>query len=427
MSGTIHRALKVRLYPNKEQETQILKTLGSCRFLYNKMLEERLSIYESLKDDRGALRLAKYKTEVDYKKDFEWMSDCDSVALQQSRLDLITSYQNFFNSLKGQRRGSKVGFPKFHKKGQKNSFRTLNNNNTIRINYEKSKVRLPKLGWVNYSDGDRKWGGKISSATISKTPTGKYFVSILFEQELELQGVELKENMRVVGLDMSLQNFYVDNLGNSPNYVKPYRSNEKRLAHYQRKLSKKQKGSHNREKARKKVAKVHEKIANSRKDFIHKLSHDLVKNNDVIVVENLSLRGMSQALKLGKSVMDLGYSEFVRQLEYKALWNNRTFIRADEWFASSKTCSYCGYKKSDLQLNDRAWICPNCGAEHNRDQNAGQNLHNYGLKELGLERPESKPVESKTSGFSQEKLSLDEEAGILLSKANRKFNASTNK
>ncbi len=427
MSGTIHRALKVRLYPNKKQETQILKTLGSCRFLYNQMLVERIGIYTKLKDNRGELRLAKYKTEVDYKKDFEWMSDCDSVALQQSRLDLIASYQNFFNSLKGQRKGAKVGFPKFHKKGQKNSYKTLNNNNTIRIDYEKSKVRLPKLGWVNYKSGNRQWIGKICSTTISKTPSGKYFASILFEQELELQGVELRENMKVIGLDMSLQSFYVDNLGNSPNYQKPFRSNQKKLKHYQRKLSKKIKGSKNREKARLKVARVHEKITNSRKDFVSKLSTKLVRENDVIVVENLSLKGMSQALNLGKSVMDLGYSEFVKQLEYKALWNNKTFIRADKWFASSKTCSYCGYKKKDLQLDDREWICSNCGATHNRDQNAGQNLRNYGLRELGLvptERREFKPVESKTKASGKTEVSLDDEAGILLALDNRKFNKS---
>lgn len=259
-------------------------------------------------------------------------------------------------------------------------------------------MKLPKLSWITYRD-DRAYQGKILNATVSKTSTGKYFASILFEQELELQGVELREDTKVIGLDMSLQNFYVDNLGNSPNYQKPFRSNQKRLAHYQRKLSKKVKGSKNREKARLKVAKVHEKITNSRKDFVSRLSTKLVRENDVIVVENLSLKGMSQALKLGKSVMDLGYSEFVRQLEYKALWNNKTFLRADRWFASSKLCSYCGYKKKDLQLDDREWDCPNCGASHSRDTNAGQNLRNYGLKELGLKRPENKPVEIEASNL----------------------------
>jgi putative transposase len=172
-------------------------------------------------------------------------------------------------------------------------------------------------------------------------------------------------------------------------------------------MSKKKKGSKNWYKASHKVNLIHERITNKRKDFTHKLSTELVRNNDVIVVEHLSLKGMSQALHLGKSVMDLGYSEFVRQLFYKSLWNNKTFIQADKWFASSKTCSVCGYKNKDLQLSDREWGCPNCGTDHDRDQNAGINLKNYGLRDLGLGQPESKPVEKelhKDSSMKQEAL-----------------------
>ena len=172
-------------------------------------------------------------------------------------------------------------------------------------------------------------------------------------------------------------------------------------------MSKKKKGSKSWYKALHKVNLIYERIINKRKDFTQKLSTDLVRTNDVIVVEHLSLKGMSQALHLGKSVMDLGYSEFVRQLSYKSLWNNKTFIQADKWFASSKTCSVCGYKKSDLQLSDREWGCPNCGTDHDRDQNAGINLKNYGLKELGLGQPENKPVEKelhKDSSMKQEAL-----------------------
>jgi len=397
MSGTIHRALKIRLYPNKEQETQILKTLGSCRFLYNQMLAERIKTYDEWKasgEDVRKLYEHQYKTEKQYKQEFEWLSEVDSISLQQSRIDLSMAYQNFFRSLKGKRKG-KSGFPKFHKKGQKDSYRTLNLGTTIAINYETRKVKLPKLGWINYRDLRKNIKGAIKQATVSRTKTGKYFVSILFEQELELEGVEINQDLKTKGLDMNLSSFYVDDQGNSPAYEHIYRKNEPRLKRLQRKVSKKQKGSKNREKAQLRVNRVFEKITNSRKDFSQKLSTKLIRENDVIVVESLNLRAMAQCLNLGKSVNDLGYGEFLRQLQYKALWNNKILIEADKWFASSKTCSKCGYVHKNLQLQDRVFNCPSCGFEIDRDQNAGINLKNYGLRELGLGQPESKPVENE--------------------------------
>ena len=423
--GTIHRALKVRLYPNKEQETLILKTLGSCRFLYNQMLAERINVYEKLKDqEKQVLWDHKYKSEVDYKNEFDWMREVDATALQQSRADLAAAYQNFFRSLSGKRKG-KAGFPKFHKRGRKDSYRAINNNNGVEVNFEKSKVKLPKLGWITFRDGDRKYEGKIKNATISRTKTGKYFVSVLYEQELELQGVLVTEGLKTKGLDMSLSDFFVDDEGKSPAYERIFRKYQPRLAHYQRRCAKKKKGSNNRKKAQLRVNRVYEKIANSRKDFSHQLSAKLIRENDVIVVETLNLRAMAQCLNLGKSVNDLGYGEFLTQLKYKALWNNKTLIQADKWFASSKTCSHCGFVHKSLQLSDRQYICPKCGFEIERDHNAGINLKQYGLKELGLiptDRREFKPVESKTSAKSQDKVSLVVEAGILLALDNRKFN-----
>lgn len=408
MSGTIHRALKIRLYPNKEQETQILKTLGSCRFLYNQMLAERIKTYDEWKasgEDVRKLYEHQYKTEKQYKQEFEWLSEVDSISLQQSRIDLSMAYQNFFRSLKGKRKGEKVGFPKFHKRGQKDSYRTLNLGTNVSINYETRKVKLPKLGWVNYRDLRKNIKGEIKQATVSRTKTGKYFVSILFEQELELEGVEINQDLKTKGLDMNLSSFYVDDQGNSPAYEHIYRKNEPRLKRLQRKVSKKQKGSKNREKAQLRVNRVFEKITNSRKDFTQKLSTKLIRENDVIVVESLNLRAMAQCLNLGKSVNDLGYGEFLRQLQYKALWNNAILIEADKWFASSKTCSKCGYVHKNLQLQDRVFNCPSCGFEIDRDQNAGINLKNYGLRELGLGQPESKPVETsmhKVESMKQE-------------------------
>ena len=411
--GTIHRALKLRIYPTKKQENQILQTIGSCRFLYNNMLAERIQNYESWKQsnqDRKTLYKTKFKTEKEYKIENNWMKEVDSIALQQSRLDLSMAYQNFFRSLSGKRKG-KSGFPKFHKKGQKDSYRTIITNDNIKIDFELRKVKLPKLGWINFRDLRTSMKGKIKQATISRTKTGKYFVSILFEQELFLKGQIINSTLKVKGLDMSLESFFVDDEGNSPAYERIYRKNEEKLKKLQRKVSKKQKGSKNRKKAQLRVNKVHEKIANSRKDFTHKLSTKLVQENDVIVVENLNLKAMAQCLNLGKSVNDLGYGTFLGQLKYKTFWNNKTLIEADKWFASSKTCSKCGFKHSDLKLQDRVFTCPSCGFEIDRDQNAGINLKNYGLKELGLGRPESKPVEMKTEASKKLEVSLIDEAG----------------
>jgi putative transposase len=364
------------------------------------MLFERIQTYDAWKVSGNDVRVLyehEYKTEKQYKEEYEWLKDSvDSQALQQSRINLSMAYQNFFKSLKGKRAGAKVGFPKFKKKRTGSSYRTMMTNNNIAIDFESQKVKLPKAGWLNFRDQRTKIEGIIKSATVSRSSTGKYFVSLLIEQELILSGVEISDKLKdkTIGLDASLQNFFVDDKGNSPAYERLYRKYEPLLKKAQRKMSKKKKGSKNWYKALHKVNLIHEIITNKRKDFTHKLSTELIRNNEVIVVEHLSLRGMSQALNLGKSVMDLGYAEFVRQLSYKSLWNNKTFIQADKWFASSKTCSICGYKNKDLQLSDRFWKCPNCGTDHDRDQNAGINLKNYGLNNLGLGQPEIKPMEN---------------------------------
>lgn len=394
----INKALKLRLYPNSSQQTLINKTLGSTRFLYNQMLAERIKVYEELKDDKRALYEHNYKTEKEYKEEFDWLKEIDSISLQQSRMDLSVAYQNFFKSLKKQRKGEQVGFPKFHKKGQKDSYRTCSTSNNIKIDFENQKVKLPKIGWIKFRDKRDSFPGIIKFATVSKTKTGKFFISLLFEQEKEINPfiVEeaLEEGLFVKGLDMSLDKFYVDDMGNSPEYQRLFRKYEDRLAHLQKQVSKKKLGSNNRKKAQLRVNKIYEKIANSRKDFVEKLSTKLLQENDAIIIESLNMKGMSQALKLGKSVMDLGYGMFVNRLDQKALEKEKVIIRADKWFASSKTCSTCGYINKDLKLSDREWVCPKCQTHHLRDENAGKNLRDYGINLIlsGLGQP-VEPVE----------------------------------
>jgi len=405
----INRALKVRIYPTQEQEVLINKTLGCSRFLYNQMLNDRIQIYDRLKNNKKELYTYKYKTEKEYKAEFEWLKEVDAKSLQQANIDLSNAYSNFFKSLKGERKGTKVGFPKFKKKGHNDSYRTVQ---AIKVNFNDNLLIIPKLKLKFRHKGIKNWylTSKPKSVTISKVPSGKYYASILFEGEQDFNGsAEIINNSKILGLDMSMDKFYVDQYGNSPNYQKLYRINEKKLAKFQKELSRKTRGSKNWEKARVKVAKLHEKIANQRKDFIDKLSLKLVTENDVIIIENLSLKGMSQALNLGKSVMDIGYSSFVNKLMYKSLWNDKIVIKADKWFASSKTCSCCGYIKKNLLLQERNWKCPNCGTEHNRDQNAGQNLVQFGLKYLGQEMPKVKLVEKISSDLNK---SLDQEISV---------------
>jgi len=371
------------------------------------MLYERKQVYEKLKDDRRALYEHPHKRETDFRNEFDWMAEGDSQAQKLTRMDLDLAYQQFFKSLSGKRKG-KSGFPKFKKKRHGGSYTTDRGGVS-----KEGRLKLPKLGTSIKIDDDREIKGDIRRITISKTPTGKWFASILTQQELILKGIEISDELKtkVIGLDMSLSNFFVDQNGNSPAYERLYRNSEKKLKRAQRKMSRKKKGSNNFQKQRVRIALIHEKISNKRRDFTQKLSTQLVRENEVIVIEHLSLKAMSGALKLGKSVMDLGYSAFIHQLQYKCLWNNKILVQADKWFASSKTCSICGQINKNLTLSDRSWVCPNCGIEHDRDQNAGQNLVNYGLKEIGLHQPEFTPMEFMASEVSSGTLSQDVEVG----------------
>ena len=387
------KALKLRIYPNVQQTIQLNKTFGCSRFIYNTMLSDRKDIYAKLKSKPRELYEYKYRTEKQLKEEFEFLKEVDSISLQQTRMNLGVAYQNFFRKLKDPKiPSSEKGFPKFKKKNAKNSFRTIQVGGNLKIDFDHRKIKAPKLGWISFHDDRKIENIKIHNMTFSRTPSLKYYVSILYEDvSPNKEKVDTsREDIKIKGLDMSLTNFFVDDEGNSPQYDRNYREAEKKIAWLQEKIST-TKISSLKKKLRLRLARIHEHIANKRKDFNEKLSTKLVKENDVIVIESLSLKDMAKFKKWeerkesndksnhGKSVNDLGWYYFVQRLKTKAEEQGKVVIEANKWFASSKTCNICGYVNKDLIVSDRSWICPKCGTELHRDENAAINLKNVAL------------------------------------------------
>jgi len=372
----LNKAYKFRLYPNKEQQILFSKTFGCVRFIYNKMLEERKEIYEKYKDNKEELKKQKLPTPAKYKTEFEWLKEVDSLALANAQMNLQTAYNNFF-------RDKSVGFPKFKSKHRdKKSYTTNNVNNSIRINNK--KIKLPKLGYVKIVQHRQIPKNQIiKSCTISQTPSGKYYISILVEFEQQIKSIKpQKEN--VLGLDMDMKNLYTDSQGIRADYPQFYRKTLEKIAREQRKLSKCEKGSKNYIEQRIRVAKLHEKITNQRRNYLHQKSRKLVNKYDVVVIEDLNMQDMSQTLHLGKSVHDNSWGMFTTFLKYKLEDKGGQLIRIDKWFPSSKTCNKCGHIYSELQLSEREWVCSCCGAIIDRDYNAAKNIRDEGIRILGL-------------------------------------------
>lgn len=350
------KAFKYRLYPNAEQKEYFAKTFGSTRFIYNRMLNDKIEHYKLTEQTLK-------NTPAQYKEEFPWLKEVDSLALANAQMNLEKAYKNFF-------RDKSVGFPKFKsKKNNHRSYTTNNQKGTVAI--ENSYIKLPKLKSVVKIKQHRLFEGLIKSCTVSQTPSGKYFVSVLVECEIEqMPRLETK-----VGIDVGLKIFAV--LSNRKEITNPkyLRKSEKQLAKLQKDLSRKIKGSNNRTKAKLKVAALHEKISNQRLDFLHKESFKIIHDNQVIVLEDLKVKNMIKNHKLAKSISEVSWGKFRELIEYKAQWYGREVVIAPSNYASSQLCSDCGNKSNQTKdLSCRTYVCCECGLVIDRDYNASLNL-----------------------------------------------------
>ena len=363
----MNKAYKFRALPNAEQRKLFAKTVGCARFVYNRMLADKISHYKAT----GKMLQT---TPAQYKDEFPWLREVDSLALCNAQLQVQTAYKNFF-------RDKSIGFPKFRsKKSSRKAYTTNAINGNISV--KDGCLKLPKMGLMRVKFHRQiPDNHKIKSVTFSQEASGKYYVSILTEYEVDVQAPKLDIN-KTIGLDYSSPHFYVDSQGVEADMPHFYRLSEERLAREQRKLSHMKKGSSNYQKQKRKVALAHEKVRNQRKDWQHKKSLELSNQWDIICVEGIDYKGMSGSLRLGKSTLDNGFGQFRTFLSYKLAERGKKLITIDKWFPSSKLCRHCGYVNADLTLSDRMWVCPSCGETILRDVNAAINIRNQGRSML---------------------------------------------
>ncbi len=384
---TFDYAIKIRIYPNKEQKAFFSKNFGCCRFVYNKMLEERKDFYQLYKHDKDKLRDHEYRTEKQYKEIYPFLKEADSNSLQQARRHLQTAYKNFFRNIK-ERKNKKtkryVGHPRFKSRHDRQSYTTCITNNNIKIDWNNKLLKLPKLKLqVKFKD-DRIVDAGIQKVTISKNKSRHYFASILFKANIQTEEPKgIISESKIVAFDMSAKEFLVNENFRFSN-PRFYRKNLNVLKRKHRALSRKKVGSKNRKKARLELAKRYDKVRNQKKDWTHKITHDLSKSFEAIILENLNVDGMKRFNKgLAKSVsLDFSWHQFKTYLEYKCKRERNHLVLVDRFFASSKLCSICGYMNEELELKDREWTCPECKTHHDRDVNASINLRKEGIRLL---------------------------------------------
>lgn len=374
----VNKAYKFRIYPNKEQEILIAKTIGCSRFVFNHFLGMWNDTYKEtgkgLTYNVCSAQLPQLKIEL------EWLKEVDSTAIQSALKNLADAYKRFFKKQNDK--------PRFKsKKNNVQSYTTKHTNGNIAI--VDNKIKLPKLGFVKFAKS-REIDGRIMNATVRRNSSGKYFVSIL--TEVEIQPLEKADS--AIGIDLGITDFAILSDGHKIDNNKFTSKMEKKLKREQRKLSKraliaKNKGIHlldakNYQKQKRKVARLHERVINQRDDFLNKLSTEIIKNHDIICIEDLNTKGMLRNHKLAKSISDVSWSAFVSKLEYKATWYGKTIVKVSRWFPSSQICSDCGHHDGKKSLEIRDWTCPICHANHDRDINASKNILAEGLRTLAF-------------------------------------------
>ena len=378
------RAYKYRIYPTDEQKVLFAKTFGCCRFVYNWALNLKITAYKERKETLGNVYLTNLmKSEL--KAEHEWLSEVNSQSLQSALRNLDTAYTNFF------RNTTAVGFPRFKSRKDRQSFLCPQH---CRVDFTDGTSTVPKAKDIP-AVLHRKFKGTVKTVTVSMTPSGKYYASVLVDTSMqEIQPLEpvLRTSL---GIDLGIKSLAVCSDGRTFENPKNLQKNLDRLAVLQKRLSRKRKGSENRNKARVKVARLQERIANCRRDNLHKITHALTHDNQVrtICMEDLNVKGMQRNHHLAGSVGDASFGMFLTLLEYKCRWYGVNLVKIDRFAPSSKTCRKCGCVYKGLKLSERSWTCPECGAHHDRDFNAACNIKEFGLKALPTERGKVKPVD----------------------------------
>jgi len=391
------KAIKVRIYPNSEQEQYIARLMGTCRFVYNNLLAHKIEQYNASKKTVSFGELGKKL--VALKGEFEWIKDSHSKVIQQSLINLEAAYKSFFKN--------GIGFPRFKSKHDPRQSCRFPVDAIMGIRGNRIDVIRP-LSDVLFrcSARDERYLNRnqksVRSATLSRTTTGKYFLSILVDGDFVPKQVTPKNG--VVGIDLGIKDFIVTSEGERFANLKLIRSNEKRLARLHRNLSKKQKGGKNQEKARLLLARAHEKLNNKKENYLHSVANSLLDENQVVVMEDLNVSGMMNNHRLARSIQELSLFRFKSMLEYKASWRGRDLIRIDRWFPSSKLCGECGEKNDVLQLSDREWACAGCGVVHDRDLNAARNIAQEGRRILSIGLKQSHSITRIRDGMSKKQI-----------------------